>query len=508
MGTGRKVLLISPRIDDRFTKSYRPELSENLGLAYLAGYLGSRGVAVDIVDLNSKSLDDEGLFGLVKYGNYPLIGISGSSPYYLTEAIRFSRLFKEKGIKSHVTLGGHSATFRAEEVLSESPTVDSVVRGEGEITLYELFESIDCNKDLREILGITYRDKDEILRNENRPLITQLDHIPLPVHYNLEAVVKSEESAHIITSRGCPGGCSFCVVPHSTKWRPKSPKEVLEEITQLYNRGARNFVIDDENYAGHCSEGRDRAIEIANFIINRGLKIRYKASLRVDDLNEVLLDRMIASGLARVNVGVESFNQRQLDLYNKHITPEQSIEAIGMIVEKKLSATLGMIMFDPYVSLDELQKNHDSMRRFATHFNFKKTRTHLRPMKGSAIWSRLKKEGLLIEKRDYDDFYHFKNQEAAEVFERMERFKKSFGELEKDYEDFIGVYLGLGKKDRALARSVKDSVETKMTLMWLDILQHSINSVKQNNANLQIPRGIAEQQYQISRHIQEARSLG
>jgi radical SAM superfamily enzyme YgiQ (UPF0313 family) len=507
MERDRRILLISPRIDSRFTKSYRPELSENLGLAYLAGYLESRGVTATILDLNSRNLNTEDLINLVKEGNYPLVGISGNSPYYLSDSINFSRLFREKGIVSHITIGGHSATFRAEQVLNEYATLDSVVRGEGEITLYELFEAINNNRDLRGVLGITYRDKGKIQRNENRPVITDLDNLPFPNHYNLEAAIKSGESAHILTSRGCPGGCSFCIVPLSTRWRPRSPRNVLEEITLLYNKGARNFVIDDENYTGHCDRGRDRAIEIANLIIDQGLRIRYKASLRVDDINEALLERMIASGLTRVNVGVESFNQRQLDLYNKHITPEQSVKVIEMLIRMKLNATLGMIMFDPYVSLDELQNNHDNMRRFATHFNFKKTRTHLRPMKGSAIWSRLKNEGLLIEKKDYDDFYHFKNPEAARVFESMECSKETMKELERDYEKFIEAYLKLGKKDRVLASSIKSTVETKMTLMWLDILQHLINSAKQNRTNSPVPQDIIEQQKKISKLLSDAMQL-
>ncbi len=414
-----QVLLISPKINSEYTKNYRPETTENLGLAYLAGYLEHNGIRTDVLDFNSNCADSNALTSVVEKGKYILAGISANSSFYLSQSLKLADLIRNIPNRPHIVLGGHSATARSEEIIQKRPQIESIVRGEGERTLYELFVALKTGTPMDSIKGLTFRSGSEVRINESRENIEDLDLLPFPKHYNLERILRVGDPAHIITSRGCPGQCSFCVIPLSNRWRPRSAENVLAEITFLYEQGIRNFVFDDENYTGRSKKGRERAKTISRLILKEGLNIKYKVSLRVEDLEEDLLDSLISSGLSRINLGIESFNKRQLEFYNKGFTPEQAIEAIRRVSKRKISAALGFMMFDPYVSLDELQTNHDQIKRFSRLFPFKKVRTSLKPYKGSKIWKQLKEEGLLVEKSGYEDFYTFVNPDANQAFEIM-----------------------------------------------------------------------------------------
>jgi radical SAM superfamily enzyme YgiQ (UPF0313 family) len=504
------VLLISPKVTSEYTKTYPPELSENLGLGYLGGYLEFKGVPVEIVDFNSSNLDLSQVVSMSHDKDYVIIGISGNSPFYLADAMKFATSLKKQGVRSHITLGGHCATFRDQEVLSTCLAVDSIVRGEGELTLHELYEALRSEGDLDNIDGLAFRVNGEVRRTKTRPAIQELDTIPFPKRYNMRGVTEYNDSAHILTSRGCPGKCSFCVVPLHKGWRARSASNVLEEIVSLIELGAKAFVIDDENYIGHCKEGRERAIEIADKIIERGLKIRYKVSLRADDLDPALLDKLAASGLSKVNIGIESFNQRQLDFYNKNLSPEQVIDVIERVIRKGLDATFSFIMFDPYVTPEELQVNHDHIRKYSSHFNFKKTRTYLKPVKGSVVWKTLKRDGLLVESEDFNDKYAFVNEGGAAIFKLMEQFRGDMKALEREYEQFSSGYLLL-KRDKSILewdklKKAKKEVETRMTSMWLDILQFSINQAETgtHSGKVEIPANITHQAEEIRKIFENA----
>jgi anaerobic magnesium-protoporphyrin IX monomethyl ester cyclase len=500
--TGKKVLLVSPHVTEQYSKTYIPELSENLGLGYVGGYLESKGVEVNIVDLNTCGTTLEQLAQTCKTEDYGIIGISANSHFYLNEALRFAHFFREKGINSHITLGGQSATFRDKEILSDSKDVDSIVRGEGEYTSHELYTALIEGRGLENILGLTYRKNSNIIRNRKRPAILELDQLPFPKRYNLKEIIEYHDGAHILTSRGCPGKCSFCVVPFHPGWRGRSPENVVDEIKELKELGAETFIIDDENYVGHCKEGRERAIEIARKIKERKLDIKYKVSLRADDLDSELLDILVDSGLYKVNIGIESFNQRQLDFYNKHISPEKNHEVIQRVIGKGIAATFSFIMFDPHVTPEELQVNHDAIRQYFTYFNFKKTRTYLKPVKGSSVWNQLRREGLLIEKEDHDDFYCFSNPITSRVFDIIGGFRRDMKPTEKRYEEFSNNLILL-KKDREFQNmgeinGFKKQVDETMTLMWLDILQHSIDFARKG-IEVPTPKTVIERHSKVGK---------
>jgi len=477
-----KILLISPKLNHEISIRVPAILQENLGIGYLASFLEPRGITADIVDLNQQNLGPEQLISIASNPEYLIIGVSVHSPYDLEEAINFATKFKKVGVKAHITLGGHYATRKDIEALSSSNVIDSIVRGEGEITLQELYSRLNESASLKDIDGISFKSNREIIKNKNRFPITDLDILPFPKRYNLDNLLGAKQRpVHMLTSRGCPGGCSFCVAPLNKSWRTRSADNVLEEIKELYSNGLRTFVFDDDNYLGHSIKGKERALKIAEGLINSDLRINYQVSLRVDDLDDILLKKFADSGVSRMRVGIESFNQRQLDSYNKRTNSEQVIEIMQKIIDSGIEPHFSFITFDPYVSLNELEKTVHSMRRFANNIHFRYVTAPLDPIEESVIWKHLKQENLLIKNGDKYSF-KFIDSDSGVVWDYIRSFKEYMIDVENEYHKLdqkIALFEYNKDTDELLKlKKVKKEVDLRMTMGWLDILQYSIESVK------------------------------
>jgi len=488
------VLLISPKLDKKTSKNVAEELQENLGIGYLASFLKSRGIGVDIFDMNN----GENSLDAALCRDYRIVGFSVHSPYDLQESTSIANMFKNKDPALHITLGGHYASRKDLEILSSVDSADSIVRGEGEVTLHELYSNVSSPNLLKNINGLSFKKNGEIIRNIDRKVIENLDDIPFPTRYNLSNLLKfKQKTAHILTSRGCPGGCSFCVAPLNKGWRMRSPSNVLKEIKELYSFGVQTFVFEDDNYIGKNELGRKRAIEIADSLSGLSPKIRYQISTRADDLDDELLNKFVDSGVYRMRIGMESFNQRQLDLYNKRITPEKVNDIMQKVINSGIDPHFSFITFDPYVSLDELDNTVSSMQRFADNIHFRYVTAPLIPVEGSAIWKRLERDNLL--NQDGTHPFKFSNPDSALVWESVQNFKKYMGSLDRESQTFSKQVFLLDENtaDEELLKlqKLRKKTDFMMTDTWLNILQYSIEFARSGNcyhSDMPIPQYIKQ----------------
>ena len=476
------VVLISPRISDLDVKTYSPEVSENLGLAYLAAYLQSRDVSVRIYDLNSSGITLDELLEKVASDAPRLVGISANSAAYLADAAIFARLLRCGGVQSHITVGGHHVSNAPCLALAQAPEIDSVVVGEGEETLWQLYSAIAHGRAIDRVDGIAFRDGKEVVKAARRLPVGDVDVLPLPSRYNAARAAKLNQAVHVVSSRGCYGSCSFCQAAHGQGWRPRSPESIVREMELLRaSLGARHFVFDDENFLGHVGAAYERASALCKLIAERLPGVTFKISCRADDVTPELLDSLMGAGLTKINVGIESFTQRQLDLYNKRVTVAQNLEVIRMVKQRNLKATFSFIMFDPFVTLVELRTNASTIREHLGYFNFRKTRTSLRPLPGTAIFKQLKQQGLLKEMPFGDYAFVFAHEGSAAAFDTVCVARCAFLQLEKEYERLRKERLLLAlMKPRSTdlstcTRHQMNTVEKSMTELWLDILGYAID---------------------------------
>lgn len=385
--------------------------TEHLGVAYLSSYLQEKGYTdVSIKEVfgiaDTKNLED------VLKEKYDMVGFS-TTCVAMREIINVSNAVKEKYPYTHITMGGHMATFWGQKILENYSCVDSVIRGEGEITCYELVKALENNEDFEKIEGLTYKKNDKIFANPDRLLIKNLDILPFPVRDQFELHNNRFQYLRICSSRGCLGKCGFCssYVGRTQKdfcWRGRSPKNVVDEIETLvkkYNFHTYDFV--DSTFEDPGEFGKQRIAQIAHELINRDLNIFYNCCFRAEDWydsDRELLRLLVDSGLEKVNIGFESGNDRGLKLLHKRARSKDNQRVIKLLADfPEVYITFGFIMFHPDSILEDLKDNADflygtGIGQVIRHYFWK-----LEVYPVTAIEERLKKTGRITSEYDICD---------------------------------------------------------------------------------------------------------
>jgi len=271
-------------------------------------------------------------------------------------------LARSLGAKT-IAFGTH-VTPMPRATMEAYPALDYVLRGEPELTLRELVDTLSAQADpnaapsagidpafaerltklftdadpqwrpasrLSDIKGLVWRDGSEIVINADRPFIADLDDLPLPRHDLLplktyRAPLVGGPYAFVVTSRGCPGGCRFCIkhVSYGSAVRYRSPENVLAEIELLVGLG----VSDIHMYADLFTLNREHVAGICQGILDRGLKVRWMCNSRVDFVDEELLRLMKRAGCWMISWGVESGDEAMLKRMRKGTSLAQVEQAL------------------------------------------------------------------------------------------------------------------------------------------------------------------------------------
>jgi anaerobic magnesium-protoporphyrin IX monomethyl ester cyclase len=305
-------------------------LTMPLGLLYLASRLEQAGYGVYVEDLQ---LCRSPLTRLEQALRQHAPGVAGMTSFSLNLSMASKILKKVKRLSPDtVTVwGGPHVSFDDREILRCHPWVDVVVRGEGEETLTEVVNRIEQGKSLEGVLGITWRGPGGISRQHPpRPFREDLDRLPRPAWHllKLSQYRAFGDGASLMTSRGCPHRCVFCVGRKmiGARGRFRKPEAVVEEMESLARLGFRRIRIEDDLF----TFSRERALAICKEMDRRGLDIHWRAYSRVDTIDAELLEWMKRTGCERLLFGAESGSAEILKKIRKGITPEQTRRAVGM----------------------------------------------------------------------------------------------------------------------------------------------------------------------------------
>ncbi len=324
-----------------------------LGLAYLAGALVSEGFRVQIIDNAVENLTADELVKEVKDSD--VVGITSTTPSFNT-ALKYARLIKSKMPETFVVLGGVHASFMPVDAVKGG--ADAVCIGEGERTIVELADCVERGKSVSKIKGICYRDGKRIRFTEKRGFEENLDQLPLPA-YNLlpmekySVVGRKLEYFPVISSRGCPFGCIYCVTSRfmGRRFRAKSAAAVGEEIQWLCDEfGTRQIAFSDDTF----TLSRKRVLDICREIRERGLDLKWSCSSRVDTVDRELSAAMAETGCTLVYFGVESASENVLRFYRKRINMQKTRDAIKMVRRDGIYTACSFILGAPMETEDEM----------------------------------------------------------------------------------------------------------------------------------------------------------
>ena len=424
----KKALFLHPpsglyRRDDRCQSKVEDQtvrvIFPPLDLAYAAASAERAGALCKIIDGPSQNLSWEELTRNIT--SYDLIMLSVTYPT-LADDLYAAELAKQYNPNSKVIARGEIFNIRDKSILEKNPFLDIVIRGESEQVIEEIIEG----KSLSEILGITYRNKDEIIRNDDRPYHENLDSLPFPARHLLDNnLYRSPETGNVLTTietgRGCPAACIFCPVHRvaGKKIRLRSPKSIVDEIKECLDKyDIKEFLFHADTFTWN----KDWVLELCGLIKEKKLNIRWGCNSRVDTIDKDRLTAMKEAGCWVVGFGIETGNAETLKRIKKGASLEKALEAFRLCREVGIRSHAFFVIGFPWETRELLEENLKFARKLdPDFFDF----NIAFPIPGTELYDLVTSEGLYEEKESKDGGYgkaslktHFLSPEKLEKWRK------------------------------------------------------------------------------------------
>jgi len=301
-------------------------------LAYLVSVVRQRGHQVEFVDAIVEELDIPAFAARAATLTPDLAVLECSTPSIEYDLETAAALKAALPSLTTVLVGSHPTVFHA-EIMAENPAVDVICRGEYDFTVGDIADALAGGERLTGVAGITWREEGKTRINPERELIQNLDDIPFPARdvvtspFYRQGTFRGKHPTTVVTSRGCPFGCVYCLWPrtlYGRKFRARSAVNVVDELEECIRRYEVDEVyFDDDSMA----LDRERMLEMCRLIVARGLRFEWIAQCRVSSVDEELLRAMKKAGCRYIRFGVESGSPRMLKVIKKGITTEQVVRA-------------------------------------------------------------------------------------------------------------------------------------------------------------------------------------
>ncbi len=266
-------------------------------------------------------------------------------------------LAQARGAKT-IAFGTHITPI-PRETMRPFPSLDYGLVGEPDLTLRDLLDHLenrfeersseirtlfekhdpsykpalkaDGSLDMYGIKGLAWRNGGEIVVNFPRPFIADLNDLPIPMHELLPLqkyrmpLIKGPFT-FIVTSRGCPAGCTYCIkhVSYQYSARVRSPELIMKELWQLKKLGIHNIHM----YSDLFTVSRDQVVDLCKRMIDEKLNIKWTSNSRVDYVDEEMLTLMGKAGCRLISWGIESGNEQILKHARKGAYPDKAERAL------------------------------------------------------------------------------------------------------------------------------------------------------------------------------------
>ena len=331
-----RVALLYPEVYDM--ARFREERKEfpPFGVLYLAAVCEQAGheVVIEKATPHRTALDLSG-FDAVGFS------LASSATYGVMLQTRRQSTIRDDAL---VMVGGVHCNFYPESSLRDFGA-HVAADGESEETILAILAQ-HRRRDLAAVPGILYLDGDQARRTAKRPLMRNIDELPLPARHLLprQDIVITDRlagtdlrMAHTMFSRGCPFPCSFCAAGQ-TRIQYRSGASALAELEHLVEAyGIEGFAIVDDNFI----VARQKVGDICDHIAH--LRLRWSALSRVDTVDEELIGKMARSGCIEIKYGMESGSERLLKAMRKNTKREQIKRAIHLTNDAGIAAKVFVI---------------------------------------------------------------------------------------------------------------------------------------------------------------------
>lgn len=248
------------------------------------------------------------------------VGFYGSLTSTIPRLYNLAQTYKKMNV--FTIAGGKHIENLPEEALQHN--IDIVVLGEGEYTIKELLATWENNRSFEDIKGITFIKENELVKTEERPLITDFDLLP---HPDFGLIRYANIRIYPINRiRGCNMNCEFCSVKDKT--RCASPQRTMDQVANLVEtRGARKFFETSDHFAADRESAMEFCRLLSDYQKKNGIRLSMTVQIRLTDAQyPELLKTMKDAGIRNLAIGYESPLDEELNAMRKGYRSEHMIE--------------------------------------------------------------------------------------------------------------------------------------------------------------------------------------
>jgi anaerobic magnesium-protoporphyrin IX monomethyl ester cyclase len=349
-----------------------------LGILELAACVESKmpDVEVEVLDCQASRLEWNGLEKSIESSGPDIVASSSLATCNAYTTARTLATAKKVNPSILTIAGGQHFTATADESLRTYPEIDTIVRGEGELTLVDIVNAAKNSRPFADIRGISFQRNGRVFHNPDRQLVSNLDELPMPAYhlvkdhirkYHFTMMAGSKAIYALVEgSRGCPHRCTFC-----SQWkhwrgtyRSKSPRRIADEFEFLCrNYGAEFLWLTDDNFPLGPS-----ARQLCDEIVSRGIAedIMWFVQARCDEMvrHSDLLPKMRSAGNMWILTGAESGSEETLRSVKKGISPDQTGDAVRLMKKSGIFAQTTFVIGhrdDTHKTLSDLRGFVDSI---------------------------------------------------------------------------------------------------------------------------------------------------
>lgn len=295
-----------------------------LGLMYIAAYVERHtDHEVRILDAVAEGLEYEGIETVIRDFAPDVVGIQAITQV-LVDVSRVVKIVKDVDKGIHVCIGGPHAYIYPKETAMLTG-VDSVIPGEGEIAFTELLRTLDEERSLGEVPGLVYKEDGTLSENGTVKWIQELDSLPPPARHLVPTekyycIIETDSPmTTMVSTRGCPYNCSFCLGFEKGRYRERSVEKVVDELESCVRDGYRDVFFWDSIF----TVKKDRVLKICQKIIDRNIHISWSVRARINHVDDEMLEKLKEAGCKRIQYGIEAGNDKTLKLMRKGTTTEE-----------------------------------------------------------------------------------------------------------------------------------------------------------------------------------------
>jgi len=330
-----------------------------LALYYLKSYLIKGKKALNpLPDVQIRVFHEEDPVGYISKkilkAKPQLIGFS-CYIWNIEHILRACRKIKKVNPAIFIVLGGPEVTPRAQEILNKEKAIDAVVRGEGEITFFELVSQL--NRDLSKVAGLSYRAGKFVVNNPDRVQITDLAEISSPYLTKMvDLKDKNIVDIPLETGRGCSFRCGYCYYHKNfPKVRYFSLSRVEKELKLILAHKPKEVYLMDATFNADLKRAKDILRLFIKHNKNSSLHVELKAELVDDELARLLQK----ANCLNIEIGIQSTNFKTLKAINRGFNREKFKKGIQLLNKYNIFYEIQLIDALPFQSYADLKASLD-----------------------------------------------------------------------------------------------------------------------------------------------------